>query len=413
MESVNTVAKAAKAAKYAVGRLTTMEKNAILTAMGKGLLEQKDHILAENAKDVRQSREKGKTESLIDRLALNEKRIEAMAQGLFDVAALNDPVDEIISGVRRPNGLTITKKRVPMGVVGIIYEARPNVTSDAAGLCLKSGNAVVLKGSSEAIYSNIAITDAMVTAGEKAGLPGGAIGLVRDASREAAAHMMKLNGVIDVLIPRGGAGLIQTVVQNATVPVIETGTGNCHIYVDSSADLDMAARITVNAKVSRPSVCNAAESLLVHADVANAFIPAVFDELRKHDVEIRGCERAQKYGAVPVTEEDFYTEFLDLVISVKVVDSFNEAVAHINKYSTGHSEAIVTNDYKHAQRFKEEVDSAAVYVNASTRYTDGFEFGFGAEIGISTQKLHARGPMGLAELTTVKYVIDGDGQTRE
>jgi glutamate-5-semialdehyde dehydrogenase len=335
-----------------------------------------------------------------------------MAQGLMDIAKLDDPVGEIVGAKRRPNGLLISKQRIPMGVIGIIYEARPNVTADAVGLCLKAGNAVVLKGGSEAIHSNSAIADVMTEAGTAAGLPAGAVGLIRDTSREAAAYMMRLNDCIDVLIPRGGAGLIRAVVENSIVPVIETGTGNCHIYADADADLAMARDITVNAKVSRPSVCNAAESLLVHQAVADVFLPMVFDALREHRVEIRGCDICQRFGAIPATEDDYYTEFSDYIISVKVVDGVGAAIDHINKYSTGHSEAIVTNDYANAQRFKNEVDSAAVYVNASTRFTDGFEFGFGAEIGISTQRLHARGPMGLEELTTVKYVIDGDGQIR-
>ncbi|MDL2236790.1 glutamate-5-semialdehyde dehydrogenase [Christensenellaceae bacterium OttesenSCG-928-K19] len=412
MESVIRAAQAAKGAKHKMASLSTQQKNDILVAMGNGLLEQSGNILAENARDVELAREKGRTETLIDRLTLTQERIEAMAQGLFDIAGLTDPVGEVLHGEKRPNGLLVKKVRVPMGVIGIIYEARPNVTADAAGLCLKAGNAVVLKGSSEAMNSNIAVTDAMVQAGQAAGLPQGAVSLVRDASREAAAYLMTLNEYVDVLIPRGGAGLIKTVVENATLPVIETGTGNCHIYVDKSADFDMAAEITVNAKVSRPSVCNAAESLLVHADIAGEFLPKAFALLQEKGVELRGDEVAQQYGAKPAAEEDYYTEYLDYIMSVKVVDGLDDAIAHINQYSTGHSEAIITNDYTSAKRFQNEVDSAAVYVNASTRYTDGFEFGFGAEIGISTQKLHARGPMGLPELTTVKYIIDGDGQVR-
>jgi glutamate-5-semialdehyde dehydrogenase len=410
--NVEAVARAARDARLGMVKLTTNRKNEILAAMADALILKTGAILEQNAADVSLARENGRTETLIDRLALSESRVAAMAQGLRDIAMLDDPVGEVLHAARRPNGLVIAKQRVPMGVVGIIYEARPNVTADAVGLCLKAGNAVVLKGSREALNSNIAIADAMTAAGEAAGLPAGAVGLVRDASREAAAEMMKMNGLIDILIPRGGAGLIKSVVENATVPVIETGTGNCHIYVDASADLDRAKAITVNAKVSRPSVCNAAESLLVHADVAEKFLPEAFAALRAHNVEIRGCGRCRAFGASPASDEDYYTEFLDYIISVKVVDSFDEAVAHINKYGTGHSEAIVTNDYARARRFQNEVDSAAVYVNASTRFTDGFEFGFGAEIGISTQRLHARGPMGLAELTTTKYVIDGDGQIR-
>lgn len=412
MKNVEEVAKMARGARLELMKLGTTKKNGILEAMAQGLVDEAEYIIGRNALDVEGAREKGRTDALIDRLVLDKKRIGAMAQGLRDIARLDDPVGEVITAKKRPNGLLISKQRVPMGVIGIIYEARPNVTADAAGLCLKAGNAVVLKGSSEAIHSNIAVAEAMVKRGEAAGLPKGAIGLVRETSREAAARMMKMNGYIDVLIPRGGAGLIKSVVENATVPVIETGTGNCHIYVDKYADIEMAKDITVNAKVSRPAVCNAAESLLVHRDVADSFLPKVFGELVERGVEVRGCPVCQKYGAKPVMDEDYYTEFLDLIISVKVVDSFDEAVGHINKYSTGHSEAIITDSYTNAQRFKNEVDSAAVYVNASTRYTDGFEFGFGAEIGISTQRLHARGPMGLEELTTVKYVIDGDGQVR-
>ncbi len=407
------IAQAAKAARHSVAALSANQKNAILNAMADALINDCEYIIEQNDLDIAAAREKGRTDALIDRLALSEQRIAAMAQGLRDIALLDDPTGEIIHAIKRPNGLVIAKQRVAMGVIGIIYEARPNVTADAVGLCLKAGSAVVLKGGSEAIHSNIAVAKSMIKAGTAAGLPEGAVGLVRDTSREAATAMMKLNGYIDVLIPRGGAGLIKSVVENATVPVIETGTGNCHIYVDSSADFKTASDITVNAKTTRPAVCNAAESLLVNADIAEKFLPVVFAALRDKKVEIRGCEVCQRHGALPATEEDYYTEFLDYIISVKVVDGVDEAIEHINKYSTGHSEAIVTNDYAHAKRFKAEVDSAAVYVNASTRYTDGFEFGFGAEIGISTQKLHARGPMGLEELTTVKYIIDGDGQIRE
>ncbi|MEA4853922.1 MAG: glutamate-5-semialdehyde dehydrogenase [Christensenella sp.] len=412
MSKVMEIAQAARRCKAAMGSLTTIDKNKILEAMAQGLLNHSEFILKQNALDVEAAKEKGRSIALIDRLALTKKRIEDMAQGLLDVAALPDPVGEIIHGTRRPNGLVIQKKRVPMGVVGIIYEARPNVTADAVGLCLKSSNAVVLKGGSEALHSNMAIADVMVRAGEVAGLPKGAVGLVTDTSHEAVREMMTLNGVIDVLIPRGGGGLIQAVVKNATVPVIETGVGNCHIYVDDTADFAMAEAITINAKTSRPSVCNAAESLLVSAAVADQFLPRVFAALKAQNVEIRGCEISQKYGAIPATPEDYDTEYLDYIISVKVVAGIDEAIAHINAHGTGHSEAIITNDYANAEKFKNEVDAAAVYVNASTRFTDGFEFGFGAEIGISTQKLHARGPMGLEELTTVKYVIDGEGQIR-
>lgn len=412
MGKVAEVAQAAKAAKMAMNRLNTIEKNKILEAMATGLLSHTEEIMKQNALDVDAAREKGRTPALIDRLALDKKRISDMAQGLRDVAALNDPIGGIIHAVKRPNGLLIAKQRVPMGVVGIIYEARPNVTADAVGLCLKTSNAVVLKGGSEAIHSNRAIADVLIRAGEAAGMPKGVVGLVTDTSREAVVEMMKMNGVIDVLIPRGGGGLIQSVVQNATIPVIETGTGNCHIFVDRTADLDMAVDITINAKTTRPAVCNAAESLLVHRDVAAEFLPKVFRALKEKNVEIRGDAMCQKYGAIPASEEDYAAEFLDYIISVRVVDDVDTAIAHINTYGTGHSEAIVTNDYRNAEQFKADVDAAAVYVNASTRFTDGFEFGFGAEIGISTQKLHARGPMGLEELTTTKYVIDGDGQIR-
>lgn len=412
MGKVVATANSAKAAKAGMNNLSTLAKNKILEAMANGLLSNTEEIMKQNALDVDAAREKGRTPALIDRLALDKKRIADMAQGLRDVAALPDPVGEVIHAVRRPNGLRVAKRRVPMGVIGIIYEARPNVTADAVALCIKTSNAVVLKGGSEAIHSNTAIADILIRAGEAAGMPHGAVGLVTDTSREAVMEMMKLNGVIDVLIPRGGSGLIQSVVQNATIPVIETGVGNCHIYVDKTADFDMATAITVNAKTTRPAVCNAAESLLVHEDIAGDFLPKAFAALREKGVEIRGCKTCQKYGAKPATEEDYATEFLDLIISVKVVDDVDEAIAHINTHGTGHSEAIITNDYRNAEKFKDEVDSAVVYVNASTRFTDGFEFGFGAEIGISTQKLHARGPMGLLELTTTKYVIDGDGQIR-
>ena len=412
MGKVIQVAEAAKAAKSAMNRLNTIEKNRILEAMAAGLLSHTEEIMKQNALDVEAAREKGRTPALIDRLALDKKRIQAMAQGLRDVAELPDPIGEIVHATKRPNGLLIAKQRVPMGVIGIIYEARPNVTADAVGLCLKTSNAVVLKGGSEAIHSNTAIADVLIRAGEAAGMPKGAVGLITDTSREAVAEMMKLNDLIDVLIPRGGGGLIRSVVQNATIPVIQTGVGNCHIYVDKTADFEMATAITVNAKTSRPAVCNAAESLLVHRGVAAEFLPKVFRALKEKNVEIRGDAVCQKYGAIPATGEDYDTEFLDYIISVKVVDDVEEAIDHINRHGTGHSEAIITNDYRNAERFKADVDAAAVYVNASTRFTDGFEFGYGAEIGISTQKLHARGPMGLTELTTTKFVIDGDGQIR-
>lgn len=412
MEHVNKAAQAAKAASFALGKLDTNQKNAILHAMGEGILAAGAKIISQNALDLEAARRAGKTQAMLDRLALNESRVASMAQAFFDVEKLPDPIGEVVAGMRRPNGLNIVKRRVPLGVIGIIYEARPNVTADAIALCLKTSNTVVLRGGSEAIHSNMAIVKAAVEAGIKAGLPAGSVALIEDTSREAATYMMSLNGVIDVLIPRGGAGLIQSVVKNATIPVIETGTGNCHVFMDKTGDADMGVSIIVNAKTSRPSVCNAAETLLVHREVADEFLPKAFAALKAKNVELRGDEVAQKYGAVPATEEDYYTEFLDYILAVKVVDGVEEAVTHINKYGTKHSEAIVTRDYESAKKFQDEVDAAAVYVNASTRWTDGFEFGFGAEIGISTQKLHARGPMGLTELTTIKYVIDGNGQIR-
>ena len=401
-------------AKKAAATLACMgesEKNKALLAMADALVARADYIVAENAKDVEAAKARDTAPYMIDRLSLSEKRIEGMAQGLRDVAALRDPVGEVLHGALRPNGLAITKQRVPLGVIGIIYEARPNVTSDAAGLCLKTGNAVVLRGGSDAIHSNKAVVAVLREAAEQVGFPADAIQLIDDTSREAATYMMGLNGVIDVLIPRGGAGLIQSVVKNATIPVIETGTGNCHVYIDETADIEMGIDIIHNAKTSRPSVCNAAESLLVHEAVAAAFLPKMAERLS--NVELRGCEKTRAFiSAMEVTEEDYYTEFLDYILAVKVVSDVDEAIAHINKYGTKHSEAIVTKDYANAEKFLAQVDSAAVYVNASTRFTDGGEFGFGAEIGISTQKLHARGPMGLEELTTYKYIIRGSGQIR-
>ena len=393
--------------------MSTQEKNDILLAMADGLEQSENDILEKNALDMKNARANGMTEAMQDRLALNHERIAGMADGLRSVAALADPVGEIVSGSTLPNGLQILKKRVPMGVIGIIYESRPNVTADAMGLCLKTGNAVMLKGGKEAIHSNMAIARAAIAAGVKAGLPEGAVFMVEDTTRAAAEHMIKMNGYIDVLIPRGGTGLIQSVVKNASVPVIETGTGNCHVYVDEWAEQQMAIDIVINGKTSRPSVCNAVESILVHSAIADEFLPAMLGALMEAGVEVRGCERTQAYeGVKPATEEDYGTEFLDYIVSVKVVDSVEEAIEHINKYGTGHSECIVTALHKNAKLFQNGVDAAAVYVNASTRFTDGGEFGMGAEIGISTQKLHARGPMGLTELTTVKYLIDGDGQIR-
>lgn len=411
MQYVLDKALSAKKAAATLACMGESDKNKALLAMADALVARADYIVAENAKDVDAAKARDTAPYMIDRLSLSGKRIEGMAQGLRDVAALRDPVGEVLHGALRPNGLAITKQRVPLGVIGIIYEARPNVTSDAAGLCLKTGNAVVLRGGSDAIHSNKAVVAVLREAAERTGFPADAIQLIDDTSREAATYMMGLNGVIDVLIPRGGAGLIQSVVKNATVPVIETGTGNCHVYIDATADIEMGIEIIHNAKTSRPSVCNAAESLLVHEAVAAVFLPKMGGKLT--NVELRGCEKTRSIiSAKEATEEDYYTEFLDYILAVKVVSGVDEAIAHINKYGTKHSEAIVTKDYASAEKFLAQVDSAAVYVNASTRFTDGGEFGFGAEIGISTQKLHARGPMGLEELTTYKYIIRGDGQIR-
>ncbi|EDS76946.1 glutamate-5-semialdehyde dehydrogenase [Clostridium botulinum C str. Eklund] len=404
----------AKSAARKMAIMSTVTKNNALNAMADALIENTEAIIEANKKDMENGREKGLTESLLDRLLLDDGRIKSMAQGLRDVASLDDPIGEVIRMWRRPNNLKIGQIRVPLGVIGIIYEARPNVTVDAAAICIKSGNTAILRGGSEAIHSNSTIAKIISDAGVKAGLPEGAINFIETPSRDAVNIMMKLNGYIDVLIPRGGAGLINAVVKNATVPVIETGTGNCHVYVDASADLEMAANIVINAKTQRPSVCNAMESLLVHKDIADKFLPYLAEKLKPLNVEIKGCKRTQSLveSATEATEEDFAKEFLDFKFASKVVDSLDEALDHIYKYSTKHSEVIVTNNYENSQRFLNEVDAAAVYVNASSRFTDGSEFGFGAEIGISTQKLHARGPMGLKELTSSKYIIYGEGQTR-
>lgn len=414
VDEVRAKARRAKEAAKRMAVLSSEVKDAALRAMADALEAQQAAVLAANAQDVAEASARGTRGALLDRLTLTPARIAAMAQGLREVAALPDPVGETLQAWRRPNGLEIAKVRVPLGVVGLIYEARPNVTVDAAALCLKAGNAVVLRGGSEAIRSNIALTRVITEAGVAAGLPEGAVNLIERTDREAALEMMRLNGLIDVLIPRGGAGLIRSVIENATVPVIETGTGNCHVYVAASADLAMARDIVVNAKTQRPSVCNAAETLLVDEAVAERFLPEVARELVARGVELRGCEKTRRIlpDVKPATEEDWATEYLDLILAVRVVSGFDEAVAHIARYGTGHSEAIVTRDYAEARRFAREVDAAAVYVNASTRFTDGQQFGFGAEIGISTQKLHARGPMGLPELTTFKYVVFGDGQVR-
>ena len=404
---------AAKEAAVVLARLSSNEKNNALKASADALEKNINEVLEANKKDVEAAVANGIKGAFIDRLTLTEKRVKEMADGLRSVAALDDPIGEVLYMKTLDNGLKIGQKRVPMGVIGIIFEARPNVTADAFGLCLKAGSATILRGGKEAFNSNTTIVNIFRNALEHIGLPKDCVQMVEDTSRETATEMMRLNGYIDVLIPRGGAGLIQSVVQNSTVPVIETGTGNCHTYVDKSADLDMAVRIVINAKTQRPGVCNACESLLVHEDIAETFIPMVVKALKNNDVEIRGDKRfSEEDGVKHASEEDWGTEYNDLIISAKVVKNIDEAIEHIRKYSTGHSECIVTENYTNAQKFLDEVDAAAVYVNASTRFTDGGQFGFGAEIGISTQKLHARGPMGLKEITTTKYIIYGNGQIR-
>lgn len=415
MEYLENIGKRAKAASRKLAKLGQSEKNAALIAAADALVENAGSIISENVKDVQAAKERGMKESLIDRLSLNTARIESMAEGLKQIAGLDDPVGEVLSMKERPNGLVIGQKRVPLGVVGIIYESRPNVTADAFGLCFKTANAVILRGGSDAINSNKAICDTIRSAISECGAPADSVILIEDTSRETATELMKLNKYLDVLIPRGGAGLIQTVVNNSTVPVIETGTGNCHIFVDASADIDMASEIIENAKTQRMGVCNACESLVVHKDIAEAALPRIAERLLAKDVEIRGCERTLKIipQAVAASEDDWYTEYLDAIISCKIVDSIDEAIEHINRCNTGHSEAIITSSYENSQKFLNEIDAAAVYVNASTRFTDGFEFGYGAEIGISTQKLHARGPMGLVALTTTKSIIYGSGQIRK
>ena len=414
MQELIEKGKSAKEAAYRMASVSTDLKNKALLAMAEAMCRETEYLLKENTVDIENGRKNGMKAGLIDRLTLTDERIHAMAEGLRQVAALPDPVGEMVEQTRRPNGLRIGKVRVPIGVIGIIYEARPNVTADAAALCIKAGNAVILRGGKEAAYSNRAIMQVMQKAAYAAGLPEGCMHLVEDTTRESATALMRLNQYVDVIIPRGGAGLIQAVVENATVPAIETGTGNCHVYVDASADLEMAKQIVINAKTQRPSVCNAEEKLLVHQSVAETFLPGMIQALTEKGVEIIGDETvcAVYPKAIPATEEDWAEEYLDLKIGIKVVASIEDAIAHINRYNSRHSEAIVTESYTNAQRFLDEVDAAAVYVNASTRFTDGFEFGFGAEIGISTQKIHARGPMGLRELTTSKYVIYGDGQIR-
>lgn len=414
-ELVKAKAQAAKQAAAKLAVTSTAVKNAALLAMAAALEAQQSEILAANERDMTAAAAKGMKSSMRDRLKLTAERISGMADGLRQVAGLADPVGNVIDGKTLPNGLHITKIRVPLGVIGIIYEARPNVTADAAGLCLKSGNAVILKGGSEAMESNKTVAAILAQAAEGAGIPAGSIQFIDTSDRQAVQDLIHMNGLVDVVIPRGGAGLIQAVVRNASVPVIETGAGVCHTYVDKDADVEMAMKIAFNAKVQRPSVCNAMETLLVHKDIADKFLPMMLMMYNSSAVEIRGDEAVQEYsGQVhPVTEEDWSTEYGDLRLSVKIVDSIEEAMAHIAKYGTGHSECIVTDNYQAAQLFQYTVDAAAVYVNASTRFTDGNEFGFGAEIGISTQKLHARGPMALPELTSTKYLINGNGQVRK
>lgn len=406
-----------KKAKEAARSLAVMgeEKNDALKLIAKALIDNTDAILTANKIDVDNGRANGLSDAIIDRLSLSKARIEGMAQGVLDVAALPDPIGTVLSGSKRPNGLNITKVRVPIGVIGIIFEARPNVTSDAASLCLKSGNAVILRGGKEAINSNKCIADIMRSALEKSALDKNCIQLIEDTTRQSSVELMGLVDYLDLLIPRGGAGLIKAVVENAKVPVIETGVGNCHVFVDESADIDMAANIVYNAKTSRPSVCNAIETILVHKNIAEKALPVIKARLDEKNVELRGCERTREIlgeSVIPAIEADWSTEYLDYILAVKVVDSIDDAIAHITKYSSGHSECIVTANYKNANRFKSEIDAAAVYVNASTRFTDGGMFGLGAEIGISTQKIHARGPMGLNELTSMKFIIEGDGQIR-
>lgn len=415
----------AKLAARVLSTLDTDSKNKVLYTMAKALEENMKSIIEANSIDMKNGEEKGLSRAMLDRLLINEKRILDMSEGLTQVSKLPDPIGEITKMWKRPNGLTIGEKRVPLGVIGIIYEARPNVTVDAAALCLKSGNAVILRGGSEAINTNKVVANLLSGACKECGLPEGTVQLIETTDREAVNIMLKLNEYIDVLIPRGGRGLIQTVVKNATVPVIETGVGNCHIFVDESADLKMAEDIIINAKVQRPAVCNAMESLLVHEKIAEKFLPIIAASLSKLGVELRVCDEGKKIimdsikdeeilkHVVDATNEDWDTEFLDLILSVKVVPSLDAALDHIYKHGTKHSEAIITESYSNSQRFLNEVDAAAVYVNASTRFTDGFEYGFGAEIGISTQKLHARGPMGLHQLTTTKYIVYGNGQIRK
>ena len=416
MNYIEQLGEAANAAKKSIATASAAQKDKILEKIAENLRKNIDVILRENEKDTAMAKENGITDAMVDRLRLTPERINSIADACIYLTGLNDPVGEVIEGYTRPNGMRITKKRVPMGVIGIIFESRPNVTVDAATLCIKSGNATILRGGKEAINSNKILMKIMRESVEECGFPKDIIQLVEDTSRESSNQMMKANGYIDVLIPRGGKGLIKAVVENATVPVIETGSGNCHIYIDESADIDMAVSVTNNGKTQRPSVCNALETCLVHKSVAEKFLPKLMKEFEKFNVDVRGCARTKKILGEDIkeaTELDYATEFDDYIMSIKVVDNIDEAIEHIERYSTGHSECIITKDLNNAEKFQREVDSACVYVNCSTRFTDGGEFGFGAEIGISTQRLHARGPMGLRELTTMKYLINGDGQIRK
>lgn len=414
MEYLETLGQNAKKSAKVLGTLGQSEKNNLLSLVANQLVKHSDSILSANAVDVQKATEKGVKTSLIDRLKLTPERIQSMADGIEQVIALEDPIGQTISAWVRPNGLEIAQKRVPLGVVGVIFESRPNVTADVFSLCFKTGNATILRGGSDAFNSNKAIVDTIRETLESVGLPADSIQLLEDTSRETATKMMKLNQYIDVLIPRGGAGLIKSVLENSTIPTIETGTGNCHVYVDEYANIDMAVKIIENAKTQRLGVCNACESLVIHKNIAEKALPPICENLKSHGVEIRGDEFARTIVSdlVPATDEDWGTEYLDSIISVKVVDTIDDAIEHINTYNTKHSESIVTENYENSRKFTAQVDASSVYVNASTRFTDGFEFGFGAELGISTQKLHARGPMGLLALTTTKYIILGNGQVR-
>lgn len=415
MINLESMGRMAKTSAYTLAKTGTDAKNMALKIAAKSLLQRENEILAANAIDLENARQKGMKDSLIDRLALNHARIEAMAEGLYQIVALEDTIGQVTDMKTRPNGLMIGKMTVPLGVIGIIYESRPNVTVDAFGLCFKTGNAVILKGGSDAINSNRCLVEILQKALVSCDLPKACVQFIDDTDRETTMQFMRMNDYVDVIIPRGGAGLIKSVVANSTVPVIETGTGNCHVYVDETADIDMAVNIIINAKTQRTGVCNACESLVVHKNALNALMSKLESKLAEKNVVVKADETACMVAPSfqPATEEDWGTEYLDLMLSVKTVDNINQAISHINKYNTGHSEAIITNDYNNAQKFLKEIDAAAVYVNASTRFTDGFEFGFGAEIGISTQKMHARGPMGLKELTTYKYIIYGNGQVRK